>query len=197
MKLTVKRMEIYLVFTLCVAGCYTGSRVTIAPRSVPEYPKALQHVPEGVKVVVYPAAVSGDSESRALRRMGHAQLEESLRAIGYDVVSPERSCAGCDVGCIVELVDSRHDMPERATGNMVSIVTVVAVRVRKPGVMRNGNIDCGRSRSFQGVYRMALGQRPFDFRMTEEERENGIKGAVGNLVGSVQFHDAIVQAARN
>ncbi len=178
-----------------VAGCGTGSSVTIARRKIPEYPSAVLPAPEGAQVAVYPHPFSGDAETRFMRDNGHALLVEGLKSAGYGIVPPERSRAGRGPVCVVELAECRHDMPERDDGDMVSVVTVVAVRVRKPGALRHGRVDCGRVRSFQGVCRMALGPRPFDFQMTEEERLKGIRGAVGNLIRSAQFREAVAGSA--
>lgn len=174
-----------------LAGCETGSNVVVAPRAVPQYPDAAPAVQGRVRVAVYPAADIGYAETRAVRSLAHATLVERLKAGGYDVVPPERSKTGGGNVCVVELVDCRHDMPERSLGGEVSLVTVVAVRVRRPGQMRDGALDCGNVRSFQGVYRMRLGARPIDFSLSEKERVAGISGAVENLMHAEPFGRAV------
>ena len=174
-----------------LAGCGTGSNVAVERRTVPCYPVAALPVHGPVKVTVYPAADVGYAETRALRSRAYAALVERLKAGGYDVVPPERSKAGAGNVCVVELADCRHDMPERSSGGAVSLVTVVAVRVRRPGRMRGDVLDCGNVRSFQGVYRMELGIRPIDFSLSEEELAAGIDGAVENLIRAEQFGRAV------
>ena len=152
-----------------LAGCGTGSSVVVEPRIVPQYPKAAPSVQGRVRVAVYPAADVGYAKTRALRSCAYATLVERLKAGGYDVVPAERSKAGGGNVCVVELVDCRHDMPEWARGGSVSLVTVVAVRVR----------------------RMKLGTRPIDFSLSEKECAAGISGAVGNLMRAEQFCRAV------
>ena len=173
------------------AGCGTGSRVVIAPRKVPQYPDAALPVRGTVKVAVYPAADVGYAETRALRASAYASLVEQLKAAGYDVVPPDRSKVGDGNVCVVELADCRHDMPERTREGLVSVVMVVAVRVRRPGRMRNGALDCGNVRSFQGVYEMALGVCPAGFALSEEESAAGVRSAVGNLMRAEPFSSAV------
>jgi hypothetical protein len=144
-----------------------------------------------VRVAVYPAADVGDAETRALRSLAYTTLVGRLKEGGHDVVPLERSKVNGGSVCVVELVDCRHDMPEWARGGVVSLVTVVAVRVRRPGQMRDGALDCGNVRSFQGVYRMKLGVRPIDFSLSEKERVAGIGGAVENLMHAEQFCRAV------
>ena len=174
-----------------LAGCGTGSRVVVAPRIVPRYPDAPPAAQGRVRVAVYPAADVGDAETRALRSLAYTTLVGRLKAGGYDVVPSERSKAGGGDVCVVELVDCRHDMPEWARGGVASLVTVVAVRVRRPGLMRDGALDCGNVRSFQGVYRMKLGTRLINFSLSEKERAVGLGGAVENLMHAEQFCGAV------
>ena len=176
---------------ILLAGCATGSSVVVAPRIVPQYPESPPSVQVRVRVAAYPAADVGDAETRALRSLAYATLVARLKAGGYDVVPAEWSKAGGGNVCVVELVDCRHDMPEWARGGLASLVTVVAVRVRRPGQMSDGALDCGHVGSFQGVYRMKLGARPIDFSLSEKERAAGISGAVENLLRAEQFCRAV------
>ena len=191
MKITLRGFSAVMAGCVLLAGCGTGSSVVVEPRIVPQYPKAAPSVQGRVRVAVYPAADVGYAKTRALRSCAYATLVERLKAGGYDVVPAERSKAGGGNVCVVELVDCRHDMPEWARGGSVSVVTVVAVRVRRPGRMRDGALDCGNVRSFQGVYRMKLGARPIDFSLSEEEGAAGISGAVENLMRAEQFCRAV------
>ena len=180
-------------FSACVLGCVEESRVIIAPRAVPEYQQAMdgRGVPVHAKVSVYPPPDAGTPEARAMNEMAHAALVEGLKAAGCHLVPPDLAKADGGRVCVVELAECRHDTPERGRGGEVFIVTVVAVRVRKPGVMRDGRIDCGPVRSFQGVCRMSLGVRPLTFSMSCEEQAKGVAGAVGNMLGHVPFRSAV------
>ena len=179
------------VVVVFLSGCVAaGSRVVSAQRAIPEYSNSARIAINGARVSVYPALDSGDGEQRMMRGIGYSELVAALMRAGCEIVPAERSVAGSDRICIVELADCRHDMPERGAGG-VSLVTVVAVRVRSPGRMRDGKFNCGRARSFQGVCRKQLGQRPIDFEITEEDHLAGIAEAVANLVQSTPFREAI------
>ena len=177
----------------CTLGCVEESRVIIAPRALPAYPQSMdgRGAPVNAKVSVYPPPDAGTPDARAMNVKAHAALVDGLKTAGCDLVPPGIAKAGVGRVCVVELAGCRHDTPEWGRGGEVSVVTVVAVRVRKPGVMRDGRIDCGPVRSFQGVYRMNLGVRPLTFSMSDEELTKGVAGAVGNLVGTEPFRSAV------
>lgn len=181
------------VLSACVSGCVEESRVIIAPRAVPEYPQAMdsRSVPVSAKVSVYPPPDAGTPDARAMNEKAHVALVDGLKTAGYDLVAPDLAKAGGGRVCVVELAGCRHDTPEWGRGGEVAVVTVVAVRVRKPGVVRDGRIDCGHVRSFQGVYRMNLGVRPLTFSVSDAELAKGIAGAVGNVLGTAPFRSAV------
>lgn len=185
------------VLLVSVCGCVEPSRVILEKRKVPVYPHAVRPVPANVRVAIYPASEVGDAKTRALRAEGHDVLTAAMKAEGYDVMPATYSKAGSLDACIVEVAECRHDMPERDRGGNVSLVTVVAVRVRRPGQMRDGRIYCGAVRSFQGVYRMELGMKPWDFSVSDEERARGVKGAVSNLIGAEQFRNAVAECGKS
>ena len=177
-------------------GCVEPSSVIVEKRKVPVYPQTVRPVPSNVRVAIYPAAEVGDAETRALRQEGYEALASGMRAAGYDVMPAAFQKTGSRDACIVEVAECRHDMPERDRDGGVSLVTVVAVRVRRPVQIRNGRGDCGVARSFQGVYRMELGAKPWDFHVSDAECARGVKGAVANLIGAEQFRNAVVECGK-
>ena len=185
-------MAIFAI-ALCavVPGCVEASRVIVAHRPIPNYPSPTREVPKNVKVVIYPASQEGSAEIRNMLSSGEVALVDAMNAAGFNVVPPRLNDLKNGNVCIVELAECRHDMPEWSSGSDASLVTVVAVRVRRPGKMKDGRMECGIVRSFQGVYRMRLGVRSVDFKITDQEVRLGIKGAVANLVGLSAFRSAI------
>ena len=185
-------MSIFTI-ALCVvvSGCVETSCVTVAHRPIPSYPSATREVPKYANVVVYPASQEGSAEARSMLSSGQVALLNAMNTAGFNVVSSEVNDLKRINVCIVELAECRHDMPEWSSDGDASIVTVVAVRVRRPGAMKDGRMECGLVRSFQGVYRLELGRRTVDFQLVDEEIDLGIKGAVANLVGLSSFRDAI------
>lgn len=177
----------------CILGCVEESRVIIAPRALPAYPQSMdgRGALVNAKVSVYPPPDAGTPDARAMNVKAHAALVDGLKTAGCDLVPPGIAKAGEGRVCVVELAGCRHDTPEWTRGGEVSVVTVVAVRVRKPGVMRDGRIDCGPVRSFQGVYRTNLGVRPLTFSMSDEELAKGVAGAVDNVLGAEPFRSAV------
>lgn len=186
------------VWSFCVIGCVDECHVIITPRVVPEYPQttAVQAVPANVKVAIYPPPDAGAAEVRKMYGKAHAALEDGMKAAGYGIVPPDITKADEREACVVELAECRHDTPEWNRAGEVSVVTVVAVCVRKPGAVRNGGIDCGGVRSFQGVYRMKLGVRPLTFTVSDDELAKGVKGAVDNLIGAAPFREAVGECGK-
>ena len=183
--------SLYAISVVLAGGCATPSSVVVKPRRTPDYSNPISKAPANMCIVVYPALEAGDSETRAMRLCGFKALVKGLKVIGYDVASAELSRPGDRNVCVVEIAECRHDMPEWTDNDIASLVTVIAVRVRMPGIMRDGCIDCGNIRSFQGVYRTQLGRRLPDFQVSETERDRGIEGAVSCLVGLAAFNEAI------
>ena len=182
------------ILLFCV-GCSTTSHVILEPRKVPAYPQREVVGKLNVAVAVYPAISMGDSATRKMRSLGCELLVRGLVARGCRVVGDHEWSSAHDTKCIVELVECRHDMPEWRKGGLVSLITVVAVRVRDRGVLRDGRLVCGTARAFQGVYRDELGARENDFAVSDVESERGIKGAIENLLRAEQFCDAITAIA--
>ncbi len=175
----------------CAAGCASKSYVKGNVREgIPQYPSERQVAAPNVNAVVYPIPDAGDSEKRKMLESGRNMLLDGMKAAGYGIVS----CNFADVRSrnvgVVELVDC-HSTTERSYGDVASLVTVVAICVRKPGVLEDGRITCGRVRSFQGVFRYELGRKPHDFSLSDDERLAGIRGAVDNIMKIAQFKEAV------
>ena len=195
MKQFLKEMGLVCILMLCGAGCTTTSHVIVEPRRTPEYPPPEAVGKLNAAVAVYPAISMGDSATRKMRDMGYEMLVRGLVARGCRVLGEHEFASAHDTKCIVELVECRHDMPEWRKGGLVSLITVVAVRVRDRGVLRDGRLACGTMRAFQGVYRDELGARANDFTVSDVESERGVKGAIENLLRAVQFRDVVTAIA--
>ena len=183
-------------FACCGVGCSSSSRVLVEPRKTPEYPSQCPVRVPAASVAVYPAISAGDAVTRQMRLSGYEMLVKAMSESGYRVVTVDESSSAPLPKCIVELVECRHDMPEW-NGGSASLVTVVAVRVRGPGVLRGGHMTFEGMRAFQGVFRDDLGMRPNDFAMTDDESKRGIRGAIGNLLKAAQFREAVAAIAKD
>ena len=162
------RVSLCVVFVAYCAGCATNSYVIVEPRPIPEYPSQGLLPAPAATIAICPTVISaGDAETRRMREAGYRLLVKEMEGCGYRVAPSDAMASEKPPKCIVELVECRHDMPEVNSGRIVSIVTVIAVRVRGPGVLRDGRMTFGIARAFQGVFREKLGARPNGFVVTD------------------------------
>ncbi|MBQ6007904.1 MAG: hypothetical protein IJL17_05150 [Kiritimatiellae bacterium] len=184
------------VLAACVAGCVSGGHVIGGVREgIPRYSDERQMAAPNASVAIYPISDGGDSETRAMRDKSRDLLAENMKNAGYRIVSCSFSDVRSRTVGVVEVVDC-HNMTEWSSGGVASLVTVVAVSVRRPGILADGHIACGRFRSFQGVSRTELGRKSHDFILSEEERTAGIREAVSNIMKIAQFKEAVEDCNR-
>ena len=181
----------------CAAGCINGGHVIGNVREgIPQYPSERQVAAPNVSVAIYPVSDKGETELLLMREKGRELLVAGMKNAGYRVVP----CSFADVRSravgVVDVVDC-HNMTEWASGGIVSLVTVVAITVRRPGVLMDGHVACGRIRSFQGVSRCELGRKKHGFPLSDEERLTGIREAVSNIMKIAQFKEAVEACNRN
>ena len=170
-----------LAFATCLAaGCATQSRIEQPPRDLPGY-GAVGGRSVSTLVAVYPHPEVGD------------RLSERLKAKGCHLVSSVPTAGAVHPDLVVETVRCAQDTERE--GEEVSLVTVVVMRVRKPGVLsKDGKSMSGLSgmRTFQGVSRIPLGRRAFnDENITEQELAQGVEKSLDNLMRSEAFLSAL------
>ena len=170
-----------LVLATClVTGCATQSRIVQPPRDLPAYGGACE-LQKATRLAVYPYLDIGD------------RLLERLKAKGCTIVSSVPTTGSMHPDLIVETVRCAQDT-ER-DGEEVSLVTVLVLRVRKPGVLsKDSKSMSGMSgmRTFQGVSRIPLGRRAFnDENITEQELAQGVEKSLDNLMRIEAFLTAL------
>ena len=170
-----------LALAACLAtGCATQSRIVQPPRDLPTYGGAAG-LKGATRLAVYPHPDVGE------------RLAERMTAKGCTVVSSVPTAGSTHPELIVETVRCAQDTERE--GEEVSLVTVVVVRVRKPGVLaKDGKSLSGLSgtRTFQGVSRLPLGRRAFNEEgITGSERVQGVEKSLDNLMLSEAFLDAL------
>ncbi len=162
-------------------GCATQSRVVQPPRDLPVYGDAGKSVETALSVAVY--AFPDVAE----------RLSDRLSAIGCSIVAPIPIADSTRPDLVVETV--RCAQTTERDAEEVSLVTVVVVRVRKPGALsEDGNsiVGLADARAFQGVSRIPLGRRAFnDERIDDGERSRGVETALDNLMNSGAFVRAL------
>lgn len=166
--------RLQLVFAMLFAGgaLLAGTVIRQHQRDIPTYPEAVQSY-RGVKakIAVYPLPVVGELLTQALTNDG-CRVVAALPQCGMEV--EERP------DCILEPI-SLTSKTER-NGERVSLVTVLLVRVRRPVAV----CEVVQGQTFQGASRIDLGFRRSNGRgeteTTQQEVDNGIRNAVGNLL---------------
>ena len=170
-----------LVLATCmVTGCTTQSRIVQPPRDLPAYGGACE-LQKATRLAVYPHLDVGD------------RLSERLKAKGCTIVASVPTAGSMHPDLVVETARCAQDT-ER-DGEEVSLVTVLVLRVRKPGVLaKDAKSLSGLSgtRTFQGVSRIPLGRRAFNEEgITESERVQGVEKSLDNLMLSKAFLEAL------
>jgi len=169
--------------SVCVTGCVAPGRVDQMPRNLPTYDASVR-LSSRARVALYSNEKVAPGLVRRLEAAG-CELVPSAPTTGAH--GPER---------IVELVRCSQDT--EWSGGTVSLVTVLVIRVRRPGQMgKNAKTLVAQrgARAFQAVSRQELGARTFnDERITEQERQTGIELALDNLMRIRAFGEALGSA---